>query len=293
MESSTINSEIVSGNPGQEYSNTQPGSGNLSSGSGNSSDETSTFGDKTTIGLRRPIRHKNNWTDNLETQTGIPEIEYTDIEADNRSSEDIGSGTNRRYISSEKKLVKSGSPSDNTVVLGTNLRGAASFSSNSGSAIGAWPSNEMTVKVTPMEILLPVFLFFLLSFFVALVAAIYRLVYTMIIKFRLTQRFRRSARNNFRNMHESSNSGGNMPYMEEPPSYISLYPELANAGYSRPNLQPVANSPSAAVDPEEIEMRPSCCSPINVDSVFINLGAENTDKTVKKEENRKKRNNTL
>ena len=42
---------------------------------------------------------------------------------------------------------------------------------------------------------------------------------------------------NFRNMHESSNSGGNMPYMEEPPSYISLYPELANAGYSRPNLQ--------------------------------------------------------
>ena len=149
---------------------------------------------------------------------------------------------------------------------------------------------------------------------------------------------------NFRNMHESSNSGGNMPYMEEPPSYISLYPELANAGYSRPNLQvtqfnnllhrlrpppwifmdslvfgsdscsklfpvwspmtpsspielnffkPVANSPSAAVDPEEIEMRPSCCSPINVDSVFINLGAENTDKTVKKEENRKKRNNTL
>ena len=146
-------------------------------------------------------------------------------------------------------------------------------------------------------------------------------------------------------MHESSNSGGNMPYMEEPPSYISLYPELANAGYSRPNLQvtqfnnllhrssssmnfygpsipvfgpdscsklfpvwslmtpsspielnffkPVANSPSAAVDPEEIEMRPSCCSPINVDSVFINLGAENTDKTVKKEENRKKRNNTL
>ena len=153
---------------------------------------------------------------------------------------------------------------------------------------------------------------------------------------------------NFRNMHESSNSGGNMPYMEEPPSYISLYPELANAGYSRPNLQvksllsrtrgpwdnlkqhvlvpdfsrtartlpinkdqssenfsspirtrpktffqPVANSPSAAVDPEEIEMRPSCCSPINVDSVFINLGAENTDKTVKKEENRKERNNTL
>ena len=73
----------------------------------------------------------------------------------------------------------------------------------------------MVVKVTPMEvklictmkevvtspslqILLPVFLFFLLSFFVALVAAIYRLVYTMIIKFRLTQRFRRSARNNFR-----------------------------------------------------------------------------------------------
>lgn len=278
MESSTINSEIVSGQ-GQELSETQtdPGNSGNTSGSGNSSDEL----ENTT----------KNWTIG---QTGIPEIEYTNIEAEkNRISDDIGSGvgSSRRYISPEKK---SGSPSE-TIVLqpGNNLRGAASFSSNSGGAIGAWPSNEMTVKVTPMEILLPVFLFFLLSFFVALVAAIYRLVYTMIIKFRLTQRFRRSARNNFRNMHESSNSGGNMPYMEEPPSYISLYPELANAGYSRPNLQPVANSPSAAVDPEEIEMRPSCCSPINVDSVFINLGAENTDKTVKKEENRKKRNNTL
>ena len=43
-------------------------------------------------------------------------------------------------------------------------------------------------------------------------------------------------------MHESSNSGGNMPYMEEPPSYISLYPELANAGYSRPTLQVTSHS---------------------------------------------------
>lgn len=95
------------------------------------------------------------------------------------------------------------------------------------------------------------FLFFLLSFFVALVAAIYRLVYTMIIKFRLTQRFRRSTRsnfrcarllyvlrktgmffvfystnwNNFRNGADSNSAIPPYPYMEEPPSYISLFPE--------------------------------------------------------------------
>ena len=50
-------------------------------------------------------------------------------------------------------------------------------------------------------------------------------------------------------MHESSNSGGNMPYMEEPPSYISLYPEFANAGYSRPNLQVNTVATQAAAQP--------------------------------------------
>ena len=115
---------------------TDPGNSANVSGSGNSSDN---------IDIR-------SWTIG---QTGIPEIEYTDKEAErNRISEDIGSGvgSNRRYISPEKK---SGSPSE-TIVLqpGNNLRGAASFSSNSGGAIGAWPSNEMTVKVTPMEVIL-------------------------------------------------------------------------------------------------------------------------------------------
>ena len=113
-----------------------PGNSENTSGSGNSSDDTEI----------------KSWTIG---QTGIPEIEYTDKEAErNRISEDIGSGvgSNRRYISPEKK---SGSPSE-TIVLqpGNNLRGAASFSSNSGGAIGAWPSNEMTVKVTPMEVIL-------------------------------------------------------------------------------------------------------------------------------------------
>jgi len=124
--------------------------------------------------------------------------------------------------------------------------------------------NQMVVKVTPMEILLPVFLFFLLSFFVALVAAIYRLVYTMIIKFRLTQRFRRSARNNFRHNNDTGNVS-NSPYMEEPPSYISLYPNGPSVGHFAQDRPP-----------EDIEMRPSCCSPVNSDAVFINLGAHQT-----------------
>ena len=132
-----ISEKIISGQ-GQELSETQrdPGNSENTSGSGNSSDDTEI----------------KSWTIG---QTGIPEIEYTDKEAErNRISEDIGSGvgSNRRYISPEKK---SGSPSE-TIVLqpGNNLRGAASFSSNSGGAIGAWPSNEMTVKVTPMEVIL-------------------------------------------------------------------------------------------------------------------------------------------
>ena len=142
-----ISSKIVSGQ-GQEYSETpgteqtDPGNSGNASGSGNSSDDR--FEEQTT----------KSWTIG---QTGIPEIEYTDIEAErNRISEDIGSGigSNRRYISPEKK---SGSPSETitgVIQPGNNLRGAASFSSNSGGAIGAWPSNEMTVKVTPMEVIL-------------------------------------------------------------------------------------------------------------------------------------------
>ena len=139
-----ISWKIVSGQ-GQEYSKTEqtdPGNSGNASGSGNSSDDR--FEEQTT----------KSWTFG---QTGIPEIEYTDIEAErNRISEDLGSGigSNRRYISPEKK---SGSPSETitgVIQPGNNLRGAASFSSNSGGAIGAWPSNEMTVKVTPMEVIL-------------------------------------------------------------------------------------------------------------------------------------------
>ena len=141
-----ISWKIVSGQ-GQEYSETEqtdPGNSGNASGSGNSSDDRFEELENTTKG----------WTIG---QTGIPEIEYTDIEAErNRISEDIGSGigSNRRYISPEKK---SGSPSETivgSIQPGNNLRGAASFSSNSGGAIGAWPSNEMTVKVTPMEVIL-------------------------------------------------------------------------------------------------------------------------------------------
>ena len=140
-----ISKKIVSGQ-GQEYSETEqtdPGNSGNASGSGNSSDD-----------RFEELGTTKSWTIG---QTGIPEIEYTDIEAErNRISEDIGSGigSNRRYISPEKK---SGSPSETitgVIQPGNNLRGAASFSSNSGGAIGAWPSNEMTVKVTPMEVIL-------------------------------------------------------------------------------------------------------------------------------------------
>ena len=141
-----ISKKIVSGQ-GQEYSETEqtdPGNSGNTSGSGNSSDDRFEELENTT----------KSWTIG---QTGIPEIEYTDIEVEtNRISEDIGSGigSNRRYITPEKK---SGSPSETivgSIQPGNNLRGAASFSSNSGGAIGAWPSNEMTVKVTPMEVIL-------------------------------------------------------------------------------------------------------------------------------------------
>ncbi|CBY34849.1 unnamed protein product [Oikopleura dioica] len=107
--------------------------------------------------------------------------------------------------------------------------------------------NRMTVRI-----LLPVFLFFLLSFFVALVAAIYRLVYTMIIKFRLTQRFRRSARHNFRS---DGNSAPPYPFMEEPPSYISLFP----ASYSQSGV--IANMATAQMS-HDVDGRPDCCSPL-------------------------------
>ena len=62
---------------------------------------------------------------------------------------DIGSGSgNRRFISPEKKT-------GGGLLLGSSIRGSSSFSTNSGGgAIGAWPSNEMTVKVTPMEVII-------------------------------------------------------------------------------------------------------------------------------------------
>ena len=130
--------KIVSG-PGQGYSTSQSapvqGSGNLQiiSGSGNSSDEVKTSS------------VKRDWA----SSTGIPHFETQEGDRELQGEGDLGSGSgNRRFISPEKKT-------GGGLLLGNSIRGSPSFSTNSGGgAIGAWPSNEMTVKVTPMEVII-------------------------------------------------------------------------------------------------------------------------------------------